>query len=101
MPYDERKYNITTNIYNAGADVIVEQGCNGYMFTNIGDTIAEVNGMVIFPSATPATALGDSRSVGGNRDEIYKGVIRVRFQAPIGAAPAVEVVQKIYMDKKA
>jgi hypothetical protein len=93
---DERLYNITVAPYTSSQDVPVVERCNGYTVTNVGDTIAEVNGMVIFPSATPATDLGDSRSVGGNVGEIYRGNIRLLFRQPLGANPAVEIIQKFY-----
>ncbi len=67
------------------------------MFTNIGDTIARVNGIVIFPSATPLTALGDSRSVGGHLMDLYMGNITLAFNTPVGATPLVEVIQLFYV----
>jgi len=67
------------------------------MFTNIGDTPATLNGMVIFPSATPLTALGDSRTISGHQDEIYTGIMNLSFRPPLGTAPKVEVVQLFYI----
>ena len=74
-------------------------GCFALMFTNLGDTIVTVNDMVLFPSATPATALGDSRSIGGHWLDIYKGNISIKFIQPVGANPRVEVVQQFYVKK--
>lgn len=93
-----QKYNIAIGTYNTSQFIDVVENCNGFTFTNIGDTIAEVNGQVIFPSATPLTALGDSRSIGGNEGEIYKGNMRLLFRTPLGAAPLVEIVQKLYIE---
>jgi len=95
----DRKFNITVSLVSQSGDVIREKGCNAVMFTNVGDTIAEVNGMVIFPSATPATVLGDSRSFGGHQNEEYTGILRVLFRQPLGAAPLLEMVQIFYTDK--
>lgn len=92
-----RPYNITVQTYQQGGDITVERGCTAFMFTNVGDTIAFVNGMVVFPSATPATALGDSRSIAAHTLDIYKGRIQLKFQGA-GVAPAVEIVQVFYTD---
>jgi len=94
-----RFFNMTVKIVSLSGDVIRERGCNAVMFTNIGDTIARVNGIVVFPSATPATVLGDSRSFGGHQDEEYAGIIRVAFDAPGGALPRLEIIQIFYADK--
>jgi hypothetical protein len=91
------KYNISVATYNQSGFIDVIENCNGFTFTNLGDTIAEVNGMVVFPSATPATDLGDSRSIGGNQGEIYSGNIKLSFRAPVGAAPLIEIAQKFFV----
>lgn len=95
---DFRKYNFTFEIYNRSIDAQRVERCNGFTATNIGAVICRVNGKLLFPSATPATALGDSRSWGGNKDEIYMGNIEVRFAA--GAGALVEIEQKFYVDKE-
>ena len=53
----KRPYNMTVQLYSANEYVPVARGCFAFMFTNVGDTPATVNGMIIFPSATPATAI--------------------------------------------
>jgi hypothetical protein len=98
MVQQERRFNLTVKIVSESGDVIREKGCNAVMFTNIGGTIARVNGMVVFPSATPATVLGDSRSFGGHKDEEYTGNIRVAFDLPL-VNPLLEIVQIFYTDK--
>lgn len=94
---DYRPYDMTVQIYSENTYITVAKGCFAFMFTNIGDTIATVKGMVIFPSATPATALGDSRSISGHKLDVYKGTMDLSFRAPIGVALAVEVVQLYYI----
>lgn len=96
----DRKYNIAVNFYVKPAFIPVVENCNGFTFTNTGDTTAYVNGMVIYPG-TVGTTLGDSRSIGGNEGEIYGGVIKLAFDtvAP-GTNPQVEIVQKFYIEKK-
>lgn len=93
-----RSYNMTVNIYAASALIIVQKNCFSFQFTNIGDTIARVNGMVIFPSATPLTALGDSRSISGHQLDLYKGNITLEIDNPAGVIPAIEIVQLFYSE---
>ena len=92
-----RAYNITVQIYSENAYIPVSKGCFAYMFTNVGDTAATVNGMVVFPSATPATVLGDSRTIAAHELEVYTGNMTLSFIAPVGVAPAIEVVQLFYV----
>lgn len=82
-------------VYSNAQQIPVVENCFAFMFTNLGDSIAWINGMVIFPSSTPATALGDSRSVSGHLMDLYKGNITLAIQGG-GAAPLVEVVQLYY-----
>lgn len=92
-----RDYNMTVQVYTQNEYIPVANGCFAFMFTNVGDTKADINGMVVNPSTTPATALGDSRSISGHLMDLYKGNMTLRFSAPVGAAPAVEVVQLFYI----
>jgi hypothetical protein len=92
-----RGYNMTVNTYNKSDDIIVTKNCFAFMFTNIGDTTARINGMVIFPSTTPGSSLGDSRSISGHLLDVYAGVMRLSFDTPAGAAPLVEIVQLFYI----
>lgn len=91
-----RGWNMTANIYTKSGDVIVTNNCFAVMFTNVGDTIARLNGMVIFPNTNPATGLGDSRTIGGHVADLYQGILRLAFDNPAGANPAVEIVQLFY-----
>lgn len=95
--YSRRPYNMTVQVYTANQYVPVARDCFAFMFTNVGDTAATVNGMVIFPSATPLTALGDSRTISGHEQEIYTGNITLSFRAVVGPAPGVEIVQLYYV----
>lgn len=94
----DRIYNMMVITENESGFVDVPKGCNGFTFTNTGDVIAEVNGMIAYPGVI-GTSLGDSRSIGGNQDEIYLGNIKLSFTGA-GANPAVEFAFKIYADKK-
>lgn len=91
-------YNTTTQVYTENAYVPVAKGCFAFMVTNVGDTTADINGMVLFPSATPLTDLGDSRTISGHEGDLYTGNITLSFRAPLGATPALEVVQLYYIE---
>lgn len=96
-PY--RKYNTQTNVYSISGTIPKAKLCNGFLATNIGDTVVTINKKILFPSATPATAQGDAISFGGNEGEIFAGDIDVSFRTPLGAIPRIEIVQKFYVDK--
>jgi hypothetical protein len=89
-------WNMSVQVYTASDRITVAKGCFAFMFTNVGDTAAEVNGMVVFPSATPLTALGDSRAVAAHVNDIYKGRITLKIDAPVNANPRIEIVQLYY-----
>lgn len=93
----DRPYNMTVQIYTENTYIPPARKCFAFMFTNVGDTIATIQGMVIFPSATPLTALGDSRTISGHWGNIYTGKMDLSFRLPLGATPAVEVVQLYYI----
>lgn len=93
-----RGYNKTVQVYTQNEYIPVAKGCFAVMFTNVGDTTAELEGMVIFPSATPTTSLGDSRTIAAHELEVYTGNLTLSFRAPVGATPAVEVVQLYYTE---
>lgn len=99
--FEGRPFDMTVQVYNANSYITVAPNCFAFMFTNVGDTIATVKGMVIFPSATPTTALGDSRSISGHKLDVYTGNMDLSFRPPLGTTPAVEVVQLYYVDLKA
>lgn len=92
------KYNIAVNNYSVSQFVTVQKGCTAFMFTNVGNDTATVNGMVIFPG-TPGTVLGDSRSIAAHKNDVYEGNIQLKF-AGVGAAPNVEIVQVFYTNEQ-
>jgi len=95
--HGKRAYNMTVQVYSQNQSVPVAKNCFAFMFTNVGDTTATVEGMVIFPSATPLTALGDSRTIAAHEYDIYSGNITLSFRGVIGPAPGVEIVQLYYV----
>lgn len=95
---DMRVYNMDVQFYTRAQRITVQRGCTSFMFTNVGDVIARVNGMVIFPSLTPATSLGDSRTISAHVLDTYSGNIDLLFVAPTaGVNPRVEIVQIFYV----
>lgn len=93
----DRAFNMTVDLATASKNLIVQRGCFAIMFTNRGDAIANVNGLVINPSPTPLTVLGDSRSISGHQNNLFYGSAVLTI-APGTAAPLVEIVQLFYMD---
>lgn len=94
---ETRAWDKSVEVYSVGTKIPVVRGCFAVMFTNVGDTTARLGGMVVFPSATPATALGDSRSLAGHELDIYVGTLDLSFAAAPGVTPGVEVVQLYYV----
>jgi len=95
--YGKRAYNMYVQVYSQNESVTVAKNCFAFMFTNVGDTTATVNGMVVFPSATPLTALGDSRTIAAHEYDIYTGNITLSFRGVIGVLPGIEIVQLYYV----
>lgn len=93
-----RRYDMVVQIYSQNTYIPPARKCFAVMFTNIGDTPATLKGMIVFPSATPTTALGDSRTISGHKNDIYSGTLDLSFRAPLGVTPAIEVVQLYYVD---
>jgi len=94
-----RKYNTTgAQLYYQSKYVDVVKLCNGFTATNVGGAIVRVNEAILYPG-TIGTNLGDSRTFGGNEGEIYVGTIRVSFD-PAGPNPAVEIIQKFYVEEE-
>ena len=90
------RYNYSVNTYNKSGNIEIPALTNGITVTNTGDTICTVNGMVLYPG-TPGTSLGDSRSIGGNENEIlYSKLLNISF-TPGGTSPNVEVIIKYYI----
>lgn len=87
---------MSADTFVESANIIVQENCFAVMFTNIGDTIARVNNMIVYPGV-PGTSLGDSRTIGGHVLDIYKGNITLSFDVG-GANPHIEIVQLYYLD---
>ena len=91
-----RAWNQSVSTYNQAQAVPLMENVFAYMFTNLGDTAAFVNGMLILPGV-PGTSLGDSRTMAGHWMDLYKGTLNLAFQIPVGVAPLVEIVQFFYV----
>lgn len=95
-----RAWNITVQVYTRATQVVRIENCFAVMFTNLGDTTLTVNGISCFPSATPTTALGDSRTIAAHQDDIYMGLITLQFAAAPLITPACEIIQAFYIGEK-
>lgn len=88
------RYNTDLQAYYKNTFVPVVKHCNGFVVKNIGTTICSVNGDPLQP--------GESKSVGGNRAEIYEGRIDLAFTLqtppPLTIVNAATVTQKFYME---
>lgn len=90
-----REFNALVQVYRQQTEVEVQNLCNGFAARNIGDTVALVNGITLQPPPGPGLS-GESVSIDGNGDEIYRGRIQISF-AGVGINPVVEIVQKFYI----
>lgn len=94
----DRQFDFNVQVFTRSAFIDVVERCNAISITNVGDTAARVDQILLFPSATPATVLGDSASIGGNQNEVLsRQQLQLIFVAPVGAAPAIQVIQKFYI----
>jgi hypothetical protein len=90
-----KQYNMETRIYYKAGQALRDKGTFAFMATNIGDKIAVVNGITLYPG-TPGSLLGDSRTVGiAFEGYEYVGNIDIKFTGA-GTAPALELVTLFY-----
>jgi hypothetical protein len=87
--YDEFVQPVTT-----AKKIVRDENCNGYVVKNIGNTVCFINLDPLQP--------GEFRSMGGNRLEIYRGRIEIKFGAQVTdlADPpsnSAIVTQKFYL----
>ena len=94
IPYD---FNVIT--YTKSQNVSVVKFCNGLIAINTGDTPVRVAGKLLQPR--PAVgASGESYGPIGNLGEVWQGkngVFQIAFEAPLGTAPSVDIIQKYYL----
>jgi hypothetical protein len=82
------QYNLSTQIYAVQCEVPVMENCNGFTVRNVGTANVIVMGDTLAPN--------ESKSVGGNRGEIFVGRIDLKFS---GAGTTLALItQKYYMN---
>lgn len=82
------QYNLSTQIYSIQCEIPVMQNCNGFSVRNVGTANVVVMGDTLAPN--------ESKSIGGNRGEIFVGRIDLKFT---GAGTTLALVtQKYYMN---
>ncbi len=89
----EQHYNVVTNQYSQNCNVPIDSHCNSWTAINIGTTLVEVNDIPLNPG-TPGTNNGESFSIGGNKDEVFKGRISINFAGNTGS---VLIIQKYFI----
>lgn len=94
----DREYDFNVQVFTQSGFIDVLERCNSISVTNIGDTAVRIDQCILFPSATPLTALGDSVSFGGNQNEILaRQQLQLIFVAPLGVLPQVQIIQKFFI----
>lgn len=71
--------------------------CNSITLINYGTSTVRINDAIILYPGVPGTRSGESISIGGNRLEIFKGVIDVAFNSVVPGANLLVILQKIYI----
>lgn len=94
---DARAWNMSVEIVTQAKQVDLMANCFAFMFTNLGNTTAFLNDIVVFPSAGFPNAIGDSRSISAHLLDLYKGNLTVKFGP--GATPRLEIIQLFYLEK--
>ena len=91
------KYNWNVkNIYEP-TQIIREAGTFALMFTNLGDSTANVNGKVLYPGTVGAIQ-GDSFSIGIDMQNFeFSGIVNVAFSGGSGTQNNLEVVTLFYI----
>jgi hypothetical protein len=87
------KYITYFKEYNQTGDIDSEPGRNSITFTNVGGSIARVNGVFKLPAAV-APDLGGTLSIEGNSDETDNTKYFINFE---GGSGAVVVASKVYI----
>jgi hypothetical protein len=80
------QYNIVTSNYQSRLEIEIEHWCNGMVIKNDGTVNCFFNTEPIVP--------GESKSIGGNRLEIYRGRATLSFAT--GGIASAWVTQKFY-----
>jgi hypothetical protein len=82
------QYNLSTQVYSKTQEIPVQENCNGFTVRNIGTATVVIMGDEL--------ATNESKSIGGNRGEIFVGRIDLKFK---GAGTMLCLVtQKYYMN---
>jgi len=92
-----RLYEFQCSTYVQAGNIPRAVNCYAVTATNVGDTIAYVQGMIIYP-ATTQPGIGNSRQWSGFQNDLYMGNIIITFDTSGGGTnPAVEITQFFYL----
>lgn len=93
----DREYYIDAFEVSLSGLYNVQLGCSDWIAINMGDTLVRVDNVVLLPRTAPGLS-GGSFSPDARGGEIYnRRTFSVIFIAPLGTAPLVQIVQKIYV----
>jgi len=84
------QYNLSVQEYNVATQIATQEFCNGFVVRNIGTSTVIFMGDPLAPN--------ESKSVGGNRGEIYVGRMDLFFENTGAQIDACLVTQKCYMN---
>src|ERR1700684_1395392 len=87
-------YNISTDTYQGNVSITPDRNLNGFTIKNT----APVGGNTVFLNGDPLVP-GESKTVGGNRGEIYRGRIDITFLNPAVGPSSVVITQKFYVSR--
>jgi hypothetical protein len=85
-------YNISTDTYQLNTSVTPDKNLNGFTVKNS----APIGGNTVFINGDPLVP-GESKTVGGNRGEIFRGRIDITFLVPALGVNSVVLTQKFYV----
>lgn len=88
-------YNFSGQQYSQNQNITLDENCNGITVINNGATAAFLNEIPL-NAGVPGTNNGESLTIGGNKGEVLKGRVSIRFAAGVGSS--VIVIQKFYIN---
>lgn len=88
------EYNSVPNQYSNPGQIPLDPYCNGLTVKNGGNTLLLFQGETLQPQ--------ESKAIGGNRKELFRGRIDIDFALPTPAPPTpinlAIVTQKVYVN---
>lgn len=93
-----KQFNVSGQLYTVDQYLKVDPLTNSVTIINRGNGVIYVNGIPLAPSTLGAGFAGESIAFAGNEDELFRGMLEIRF-APGTVTPAACVIQKFYINQ--